>query len=241
MSAIPDLSVLWPDPLENCWSSRTLPPLCRALAAAAHSLSQLAAAAAPALAQLDSPPLWLSQQIDVGCSVLDSLNRLADQAPQLSAQTARQMEAACALVLGPGRALLQALTAVVQSGGEGTAEWLHGACDRQLLLWIKMVDSVWRCQPAAPAFANSIRQPAFLPWLAAVSAALPAAFPGGQPGEWMARRCDYLAGLHAWQRCASAMHGHVWLQCAPILLSAPFPSCPQTKQPGSPPPTSPCC
>lgn len=180
------------------------PTFCRPLAGAAHSLSQLAAAAEPVLAPPDSAPLWLLEQIDAGCSALDSLNRLADRAPQLSAQTARQLEAACALVLGPGRALLQALTAAAQAGEEDATEWLYEVCHSQLVLWIKVYESaqqLGRPRPAAAAFAANIRQPAFLPWLAALSQALPVAFPGGQPGEWTA----HLVQEVCWAACLAAV------------------------------------
>lgn len=71
------------------------------MAAAAHSLSQLAAAAVPVLAQPGGRTACLERQVDAGCYVLDSLVLISNNRPQLTAHTAQQLEAACSLVLGP--------------------------------------------------------------------------------------------------------------------------------------------
>ena len=164
----------------------TCSPVCRPVAAAAHSLSLLAAAATPALAQPYGAPAWLQCQIDTGFSALESLALIASRAAQPTAHLTKQMEAACSLVVGPGRARVQTLLAAVQAGSEDAGNLLK-ACYSKLNYMLCMARGLTdpeHQQQAAAEFASSTAQPAvLLPWLASLSQAITVAGASGAPGE----------------------------------------------------------
>lgn len=150
--------------------------LCRPVVAAAHSLALLAAAAAAALAQPGNVPLWLPGQVGAGCAVLASCAVLSRYAPQLSAQAAYRLGAACSLVLGPGCTVLEGCAAATQLLPEGAAFSFAGICRAQVAALAATLDSLLlpEHQPqAAAAFASSTANPAaLLPWLASLSQAM---------------------------------------------------------------------
>lgn len=115
----------------------------RPVTAVAHSLAQLTAAAASALAQPHNPPHWVVYQVDAGCSVLASCALLACSAPELSAQAAYRLGAACSLVLGPGCALIEASAADVQQYPTArTARALASVCHAQITALATTLDGV---------------------------------------------------------------------------------------------------
>lgn len=133
-------------------------------------------------------PSWLISQVDAGCIVLCSCAALASQAPQLSPQTAYKLAAACSLVFGPGRTLLEAALDAAQSEPTtALARFLPRGCKAQLQAVASTVNGVLvpTSQPqAVAAFASSGARPAvFLPWLAVVSGAVLHAVSRTAPGK----------------------------------------------------------
>lgn len=160
----------------------------RLLAAAAGSLSRLAAAAAAVIDQHGHTPPWLLQQVDAGCSVLASCADLATRAPQLSAQAAAQLGAACSLLLGPGSAVLGANMAALQSQSAALAvQALADSCYFQTLGIVLIATDVLlpKRQPAAAsAFVSNTATPAaVLSWLRVLSQAVPLMARGAETGE----------------------------------------------------------
>ncbi len=151
---------------------------CRPVLATANSLSQLAAAAAAAYAQLSIVPIWLSRQLQDGCLALIRCAVLSAYAPQLSAQTAYRLGAACSLVFGPGRTALERIAAAVQAlPSPDFTLALASMCRGQVKALAATMNGVLRSevQPqAAAAFASSVAKPAvLLPLLVALSQAVP--------------------------------------------------------------------
>ena len=129
-------------------------------------------------------PAWLQHQVNAGCAALQTLVYLAHITPMRTAKTAVQLQAACALVIGPGRASLQSLAAAVQTGEEGAARLLCDVWYAQFSTLLIMVAGLLcpdkRLQAA---FASSTAKPsALLPWLAVLSQALPLMDSSGNPG-----------------------------------------------------------
>lgn len=160
---------------------------CRRLATAARSLSELAVQMAEALAQPNGGPSWLHEQIEAGCTALSSCMQLACYVPRLSAQAAFKLGAACSLVLGPGRAALAAcLAAATAYPAQDALYDLADAVGFQLsAVTITLVGVLHpQHQPqAAAAFASSTAKPAvLLPWLAALTDAMPLALSGADQG-----------------------------------------------------------
>jgi len=161
------------------------------VAAAAHSLSQLAAAAVPVLAQPGGRTACLERQVDAGCYVLDSLVLISNNRPQLTAHTAQQLESACSLVFGPGRTVLER---IVASSAAQHLPLLATELARSTIRQVHVVAAVLERvlspehQPqAAAAFANTAAKPAaLLPWLATVSQTLPLVLADIDQGEWLA-------------------------------------------------------
>lgn len=182
VSAIPDMFLV-ASCTGNRQSSHPLPPFCRSLAAAARSLSQLAA-----LPQPGSAAPWWGEQVDAACHALESLARLGHKGPPLSGHAASEMGAACSLLFGPGKARLHSLSAAILSGEEGDAAGiLHEACRVQILTGMGLLAGLLhngRPPQAVVAFAASTAAPsALLPWLATVSQALPLTLASNESGE----------------------------------------------------------
>lgn len=182
----------------TCWLSVAPTALClnlfcRQLAAAAHSLTQLATAAARALPPPGAAPQWLMQQVLPGCSVLSSCVALARRMLYLSAPTALKLGAAASLVFGPGQAALRGSMALATADPADPAAvgGLFALTSVQMAAVMGLVSELLdpNHQPhAAAAFASSTaRPPALLPWLMAVSQAIPLAtrwpFQGGLPAS----------------------------------------------------------
>lgn len=131
---------------------------------------------------------WWGKQVDAACHALESLARLWHKGPPLSGQTTSELEAACSLLFGPCKARLHSLSAAVQSGEAGhAADDLHEACHVQILTGMGLLAGLLhegRPQQAVAAFAASTAAPsALLPWLAAVSQALPLTLASNESGE----------------------------------------------------------
>lgn len=154
-------------------------PNCRQLAAAAHSLSGLAVAAARALEQPGAPRPWIPGQVEAGCLVLEALAMLARGMPHISPQTAFKLGAACSLVLGPGRTVINICLETRAAGQLLPAAriLLPGCCSAELAAVLSIAAEVLlpeRQPQAAAAFASSTAKPsALLSWLATLTEALP--------------------------------------------------------------------
>ncbi len=134
--------------------------------------------AAAALAQPGDVPQWLIWQVIAGCKALASCAELSCSAPQLSAQAAYRLGAACSLVLGPGRAVLEDSIAAAQlMPSYSTYLGFASICRVQVKALAATLTGVLspEQQPqAAAAFAGSAAKPAaLLPLLAALSDAIP--------------------------------------------------------------------
>ena len=159
--------------------------------AAAHSPAQLAAAAAAVLDQ-DQPgyaPAWLTGQIGSSCAVLASCVALSCYAPQLSAQAAYRLGAACSLVLGPGRTVLEASTPAVQlPPSAAQTQRCATICWVQVPALAAILNGILRPerQPqAAAALASTAAKPsALVPWLAALCRTLSLVGTKAGGGEW---------------------------------------------------------
>ena len=137
-------------------------------------------------------PPWLALHVVAGCDALFGCSVLAAHAAELSAATAFKLAAACALVFGPGAALLEAqLQAVVPGAGAAAAAvlLLQDGCRAQpsaVMAVMQMLRQPHRLKVAV-AFAGSTGKPAaLLPWLHALSrvmVAAGAADPEVEPGE----------------------------------------------------------
>lgn len=150
------------------------PSLCSPVVAAAHSLAQLAAAAAAAFSRPRMATRWRLQQVDAGCAALASCILLACDAQQVSAHAAQTLGAACSLVLGPGRTVLErSMPAGRQRLPAAAASQLASICDAQVTALESMLAGVLspECRPeAAAVLASSTAKPAaLLPWLATLS------------------------------------------------------------------------
>ncbi len=162
---------------------------CRPVLAAAHSPARLAAAAAAVLDQPGYAPAWLTGQIGASCAVLASCTALACSAPQLSAQAAYRLGAACSLVLGPGRTVLEASTPAVQlPPSAAQTQQCATICWVQVPPLTAILDGFLRPerQPqAAAALAITAAKPsALLPWLAALCRTLSLVGTKAGGGEW---------------------------------------------------------
>lgn len=197
--------------------------------AAAHTLLKFAAAATRSLAQPGGMPPWFLGQVTSACGALESCIILALCAPQLSGQTAFKLGAASCLVFGPGRTALAACAAAhwAAASHEPTeVRLMVNLASRQLnsvaLLMSDLLDPISRPEAAA-AFANSTaKPPALLPWLAALSIAVPQIGAGCDEGEYR-QRSPVAAGIVRLHRC--------WI-CPSNPLAAP---CPQNHGSSSPP------
>ena len=139
--------------------------------------------------------LWLPRQIDVGCAALASCIVLTCRAPRLSAQAAYVLGAACSLVLGPGRTVLERSTASFAAHRLPLAAALlpqASICQVQVVTaTMDRVLSLDRQPQAAAAFANSTAKPAvLLPWLLTVSRALPLVVAEMSQGEQARAFCS---------------------------------------------------
>lgn len=165
---------------------------CRALAAAAHSLSQLAKAAQPALAQPASQRHGLLSQIAAGCTAVTSCLTLAEHVAALSPQAAFKLGSACSLILGAGRAVILAchLTATEGTTASMAAKLPYLVCSQLTAIFTAMsqVLSPSRQPQAAAAFTRSTANPAtLLAWLRLVSEVLPHTLASAAPGECAGR------------------------------------------------------
>lgn len=134
--------------------------------AVAESLCALAPAAQRALSARSSPRLM--HHVTAGAAALLGCLNLAAGMPQLSDQAAFKLAAACSLIFGPGLLVLRQCAQL---------DALMEAVGTQLSAVTAVVARV--LQPsdrpqAARAFASSTAKPAaLLPWLAAISQAVP--------------------------------------------------------------------
>ena len=166
---------------------------CRQLVAAAQSLLELAGAAERCLAQPSSVPAWLLAHTSAGCIALGGCAIAAQHMGHLSVQGAFKIGAAISLVFGPGRVQLEAALDAAQASS--TPQEL-AAIPQLCGVMLTVVDAIMaallspdRHPEAAAAFASSTaRPPLMLPWLAAVSRALPVAM-SSNPGDPNASTC----------------------------------------------------
>ena len=131
-------------------------------------------------------------QITSACGALESCILLALQTEQLSSQTAFKLGSASSLVFGPGRTALAVCVAAAPLAAANDAVsfnnlMLMNLASRQLqsvvLLMRELLNPSSRPEAAA-AFANSTaKPPALLPWLAALSIAVPQIGAGSDEGE----------------------------------------------------------
>lgn len=134
---------------------------------------------------------WLLLQMHYGCVALASCVMLSLRATQLSAQAAYVLGAACSLVFGPGRTVLER---IVASSAAQQLPLLATELARSTIRQVHVVAAVLKRvlspehQPqAAAAFANTAAKPAaLLPWLATVSRTLPLVLADIDQGERLA-------------------------------------------------------
>lgn len=178
--------------------------------------------------QPSAEPLWFTRQLSAGCSVLNSLMRLAGGTGQLSAHTAFKLGAACSLVLGPGAVVLYAHSQGAQTTQEpSTLGGIANEAGVQLSAVLAAMSAVLHPseQPqAAAAFASNTAKPSrLLRWVAVLSGALQLAISSSAPGNnhicTACRLCSRLHSLspllarpcrqpfrHRMQRCAGVCH-----------------------------------
>lgn len=154
----------------------------------AQGLCGLAAAGARALQQPATAPLWLLTQFMAGCTVLACCLTLGDSMTQLSGTAAFKLGAACSLVLGPGRVLLQmSMAAATADPAPAKLETLAHATAAQVSAVagaLALLGRPSRQPQALAAFAASTAKPsALLPWLSTVTQAVPQALSCPRPGE----------------------------------------------------------
>ncbi len=142
-------------------------PACRELAAAAHTLSQFAAAATSSMAQPGGGPPWLLDQVVSACRAFKSCVVLARSASQLSNQTAFRLGVASCLVFGPGRTVLSACVAAACTSQATSPAFLRaanlaGAQLDTIFLLVSNLLQPSRAPRAAAAFASSTAKPSAL-------------------------------------------------------------------------------
>ncbi len=162
------------------------------------------------MAQPGGGPPWMLAQTVSACIVLKNCILLARDAPQLSSQTAFKLGAASCLVFGPGTAALNMCVAAALASHPGPSEMVTVAklaavqIDSVVLLMTELLQPSSRPQAAA-AFASSTAKPsALLPWLAALSAALPLVVAGLAQGEYHGQ--NFLLSLLLGQSTLVAPH-----------------------------------
>lgn len=134
-----------------------------------------------------------------GCAALASCVRLACRARQLSDETAFQLGDACSLVFGPGTGLLNARVWAAQllpalAPRPILADICHAQLCALVLLWTDVLLPE-RKPHAATHFASIIAKPStLLPWLAALSQAVPFVPAGTEPGKSPPLQASHLHG-----------------------------------------------